>query len=125
MKDIEGKYDPTYLFRSAKIAVHHVREYGSKKYVNRDTWVKTDKKEYIKAAERHLDSINDGEEFAKDSGLPHLWHALCDIMFAIESEKIKMKKEEDLSNIADFSLTKKAELIKKQREVKRSLYAID
>lgn len=87
MKEIEGKYDPTYLFKSAKIAVHHVREYGSKKYLNRDTWVETDKAEYLKAAERHIDAMNEGEEFDEESGLPHSWHALCNIMFVVEKER--------------------------------------
>ncbi len=87
MKDTKGKYDPTYLFRSAKIAVHHVREFGSKKYKNRDTWSQTEPLEYLKAAERHLDAIKEGELIAVDSGLPHVWHALCDLMFVVEATK--------------------------------------
>jgi len=123
MKDIEGKYDPTYMFRSAKIAIHHVREYGSRKYKNRDTWRLTNREEYIKAAERHLDAIKEGEEFAGDSGLPHIWHALCDIMFAIESEKIDMQEEEN-SKINKLDVSKEMKKRQHQKELKRSLYAI-
>lgn len=124
MKDTKGKYDPSYLFRSAKIAVHHVREYGSKKYLNRDTWKKTDKIEYLKAAERHLDCLKEGEEFANDSNLPHLWHALCDIMFAIEAEKLEMEREENSRSVSSGSTEERIKNKIARREIKRSLYAI-
>lgn len=126
MKEVDGKYDPTYMFRSAKIAVHHVREYGAKKYLNRDTWVKTDRAEYLKAAERHLDALKEGEEFAEDSGLPHIWHALCDIMFVIESEKIEMQDIDEEFDVA-FSNSdcprsiEASEKTMKRETIKRSL----
>lgn len=125
LKDIDGKYDPSYLFRSAKIAVHHVREYGSKKYLNRDTWIKTNKEEYLKAAERHLDALKEGEEFAKDSGLPHIWHALCDIMFFIEREKMDMKKLEEDNEMENASYEYSREEEKRRHELKRSLYGVN
>jgi len=34
---------------------------------------------YIGAARRHLDAWMDGEEYAEDSGEPHLAHALADL----------------------------------------------
>lgn len=95
MKDLEGKYDPTYTFRSAKIATHYVREYGSKKYLNRDTWKLTDKIEFLKASERHIDSINEGEFLDDESGLPHSWHALCNLVFYVEAEYLENKGEQN------------------------------
>ena len=124
MKDIEGKYDPTYLFRSAKIAIHYIREYGSKKYKNRGTWKLTDKQEYFKAAERHLDAMKEGEEFAKDSGLPHIWHALCDIMFYIEKEKTEMKEEERIKNVPKRNVKQELEKNKQEKEIKRRLFDV-
>ena len=40
---------------------------------------------YIGAAMRHLESWYDGEENAKDSGVPHLGHALASIGILVDA----------------------------------------
>lgn len=40
---------------------------------------------YLEAAQRHILSYQDGEECAKDSGVPHLGHALACLLIIIDA----------------------------------------
>lgn len=40
---------------------------------------------YLEAAQRHILSYQDGEECAKDSGVPHLGHALACLLIVIDA----------------------------------------
>lgn len=40
---------------------------------------------YLEAAQRHILSYQDGEECAKDSGVPHLGHALACLLILIDA----------------------------------------
>lgn len=42
---------------------------------------------YLDAAMRHLQSWQDGEENASDSGIPHLGHALATILILIDAKE--------------------------------------
>jgi hypothetical protein len=55
---------------------------GAKKYA-RDNWkyVTDGERRYFDAAQRHLWAWKSGEENDPETGLPHLAHALCCIMF--------------------------------------------
>jgi len=57
-----------------------VLTYGAKKY-SRDNWKKVSNERNFAALMRHLSKWQDGEEFDPESGLHHLDHALCDLMF--------------------------------------------
>lgn len=35
---------------------------------------------------RHLIAYQEGEELDEESGLPHLWHAACNMAFILEME---------------------------------------
>mgnify|MGYP001560191080 CR=1 FL=1 len=43
----------------------------------------------IDAALRHILAANEGEDLDVDSGLPHFAHAICDLMFVIETLRVR------------------------------------
>lgn len=59
-----------------------VLTYGAQKYA-RDSWqhVPNARQRYMDAVDRHLNSLNDGEIRDMESGLPHIFHAICNLMF--------------------------------------------
>lgn len=65
--------------------------YGAKKYA-KNNWKKAtspeDRQRYIEAALRHLAARENGETVDPESGLPHIDHALCNLYFASELEKM-------------------------------------
>ncbi len=70
-----------------------VLEFGAKKY-GRDNWKKGgDVNRFIDAALRHIFAFNEGEDLDPESQLPHLAHAGCNILFAMEL--IKMYPDRD------------------------------
>lgn len=57
-----------------------VMKHGADKY-GRDNWKLVDAEDYYSAALRHMNAIQQGEELDKDSGLPHISHLLCNVVF--------------------------------------------
>lgn len=56
---------------------------GAVKY-SRDNWRKCKKKDihlYWAALYRHLEALRMGEEFDPETGLSHIYHASCNMMF--------------------------------------------
>lgn len=71
-------------------AIARVREYGTKKYGNKDNWKNVPKRRYRDALYRHLLSyLDDPDGRDEESGLPHLWHIACNVAFLCEQEEIK------------------------------------
>ena len=62
--------------------VVRVLEYGSKKYAD-NNWQKVPSAHtrYYDAALRHIDSWWQGEKVDSETGLPHLAHAICCLLF--------------------------------------------
>lgn len=62
--------------------------FGAKKY-GVDNWkqVADAKRRYLSAAYRHLNAYAEGEKIDSDSGLMHLAHAVCCLLFMIWFEK--------------------------------------
>ena len=82
----QGKVRPTLVPASLVWAVAKIREYGCKKYKNPDNWKQVEPQRYRDALYRHLLAYFSGETNDEESGLPHLWHAACNIAFLIEME---------------------------------------
>lgn len=64
-----------------------VMQFGAKKYAEHNwrkgfTWSRP-----LSAAMRHITAFNNGEDKDPESGLSHLAHAACCIMFLLEFEK--------------------------------------
>lgn len=79
-----GKRDWTLLPWSALRAVVDVLMHGALTY-ERDNWrfVPDAERRYLAAAFRHLTAYADGERYDCDSGLPHLAHAVCCLLFLL------------------------------------------
>lgn len=71
---------------NAEEAVADVLTYGATKYAP-NNWKKLDNLEerYIAAALRHINAHRKGEPDDPESGRLHLAHAICGLMFIIES----------------------------------------
>jgi hypothetical protein len=71
-----------------------VLTFGSKKYAP-DNWRKGFKwRRLIGAAMRHLMAISDGEDVDPESGLPHVDHLACCVMFLSEHQKKNLGEDD-------------------------------
>jgi hypothetical protein len=88
MKFDGGKRDFTLLPWPAVEEIVKVLEFGAAKY-SRDNWkhVEGAHHRYTKAAFRHLIAYSNGEINDPESGLPHLAHVGCCILFLLALEK--------------------------------------
>lgn len=74
-------------FPSLTRAVAAVRGYGVFKYEDPENWRHVEPERYRDALYRHwLEYLDDPQAKDDESGLPHLWHAACNIMFLIALE---------------------------------------
>ncbi len=75
--------------------VVRVLMFGSRRYGDWD-WVELEKpkERYYSACMRHLSAWYEGEKTDKDSGLPHLAHAICNLVFmlALEHESREVRE---------------------------------
>ncbi len=81
---------PTFarLPQTALLRVAEVRAYGIQKYGG-DNWTEIDNVEMrmADAALRHQNARLRGEILDPESGLPHLAHAICSLLFQLETEE--------------------------------------
>ena len=64
-----------------------IREYGNQKYHDPENWRQVEPERYRDALMRHiLAYLDDPTGTDEESGLPHLWHAACNIAFLCEME---------------------------------------
>lgn len=83
-----GKLDYTIVPWEGLEEVVKVLEFGAKKYA-RDNWKQVENADtrYLAAAFRHLIAYNTGEEADAETGLSHLAHASCCLLFLLALEK--------------------------------------
>ena len=90
MKADAGKLRLTHVPTELIRAVARIRMYGNEKYPEGgpDNWKQVEPERYRDALFRHLLAyLDDPKRVDPESGLPHLWHAACNIAFLIELEK--------------------------------------
>lgn len=81
-KDDSAKRRYSLLPSGTVNSVVDVLEFGSKKYADNNWQIVPDAKtRYYDAAMRHLDAWFNGEVKDSETGLPHLAHAICCLMF--------------------------------------------
>lgn len=88
-KNDAGKRRWTLLPWDAAAVVVDVLEHGSRKYFD-DNWrlvvaAPGGPSRYLDAALRHIAAYLDGEETDPGSGLPHLAHACCCLLFVLSA----------------------------------------
>ena len=68
--------------------IAHVRSFGVSKYKDPDNWKKVEPQRYVDALLRHILAFaEDNQSIDTESGLPHLWHAACNLAFLCEMLK--------------------------------------
>lgn len=83
-----GKLPLTLVPREAIRAIAKIRQYGVAKYGSAENWRQVAPERYRDAAFRHfLAYLDDPQGTDEESGLPHLWHCLCNLAFLCELEK--------------------------------------
>ena len=74
--------------------IARVREYGVKKYGEKESWKEVEIERYRDATYRHfLAYLENPQGVDEESGLPHLSHLACNIAFLCELEKERKKTE--------------------------------
>jgi hypothetical protein len=88
--------------------VAKVLTYGAQKY-SRDNWKGVPDKErrYFDAALRHVWSFKRGENLDKETGLHHLAHAVCCLLYLAEFDLDPAFKAADHGEISAFATTPK------------------
>lgn len=97
-KKYDGEKPRMYLLPPKAITeVAKVLTFGASKY-DEDNWKKLDnlQKRYTGAALRHIFAHMDGEELDPETGLDHLAHAMCCLLFKLEAKLDGKSKEEGL-----------------------------
>ena len=92
LKQDDGKIQLGLVYRSMPQvfnAIAKVLMFGLKKGYKKDSWKQVDPERYWHALYRHLDAHNRGEYIASDSQLPHLHHALCNLLFLVYLNLVK------------------------------------
>ena len=84
MKIDERKPRLALVYKSLLEQVAKVREYGLTKYPDKENWRTTSREDHYNATIRHIYAALEGEVNDESSGLPHLAHAVCNLMFLIE-----------------------------------------
>ena len=97
--------------------VGKVLTFGAEKY-DPHNWRKVDDlhNRYSSAALRHIFAHIDGEDADEETGLSHLAHAICCLMFKLEDELIGKSEEEGLREPDSSQHRKSAGLVIKDRK---------
>jgi Domain of unknown function (DUF5664) len=84
----DGDKPPMHLLSNeALVQIAKVMQFGAQKYAAHNWRKGFDWSRSLAAALRHINAFNDGEDTDPESGLSHMAHAACNLMFLIEFEK--------------------------------------
>jgi hypothetical protein len=68
--------DPVFLHELAEVLTHGAKKYAPNNWMRGMSWT-----DVYRAILHHLNDWHRGEDIDPDSGLPHLAHAVCELMF--------------------------------------------
>lgn len=80
----EGKPRPSLVPQGIINGMAKVREYGLRKYGDKESWRMVDIDRYVNALYRHVMAVADGEWLDSESGLPHVDHIAVNAAFIRE-----------------------------------------
>lgn len=81
-KNDDGKLQLSAVPPEAIVAIARIREYGNKKYADPENWRRVLPEKFHEAMLRHcLACWEDPYAVDPESGLPHLWHLMCNGAF--------------------------------------------
>lgn len=84
---VKGSVDMSLIPIKAIEAIRSVRVFGCKKYKDPENWRQVEPERYRDAIMRHLMAyLDDPMSVDQESGLPHLWHCMCNLAFLAEME---------------------------------------
>lgn len=86
-KKDEGKPRPDLLPPGALWEISRVMEFGARKYSDNNWCQGADWSRYIAALERHILAWKTGEDNDPESGINHLAHAGCCLLYLLEYHK--------------------------------------
>lgn len=82
-----GKIHPSYVSPESIVAIAKVREFGTQKYKDPNNWKNVSADRYHEALLRHaLGMWVDPYAIDPESGLPHLYHLMCNGNFLCAME---------------------------------------
>lgn len=87
MKHDQSKEPLSLLSRTWLLGVSSVMAFGAKKYAPNNWRKGIERTRLISAALRHILAYNEGEDTDPETGLSHLDHASCCLMFARETHE--------------------------------------
>ena len=99
VKDNRGKAPIDLLPSKALVAIAQVMAYGTRKYKPHNWRLGLSWGQTYSSLMRHLLAWNDGEEIDPESGLPHLAHAGCQLMFLLEYSQTGTGEDDRFSSI--------------------------
>lgn len=80
-----GKLHLSYVPPAAIRAIAEIREVGVVKYKSPDNWRNVEPERYHEALLRHVLAMwDDPASVDEESGMPHLWHVMCNGAFLCE-----------------------------------------
>lgn len=98
VKHDSGKPPMSLLSTKALVEVAKVLDFGCQKY-SEHNWRKGFKwSRLLDAAQRHVTSFIDGESKDPETGLSHIAHAMCMLMFLLEHEQTHPELDDRYKN---------------------------
>jgi hypothetical protein len=106
----EGKLEYDMLPNEVLEGIIKVMMYGAyTKGYSKDNWKKCeDTTRYYNAARRHQEAHRAGEYYDPESGLPHVYHEACNVIFKAYLEEQKHKAKNSLKALTDNYLQGKS-----------------
>jgi len=93
-KDTTNKPPLELLPKNALEGVAFIMEYGAKKYAP-DSWQGVPTEKFLGAALRHIYAHLSGSLHDEESKFPHMYHAACNLIFALSIEMTKARVKND------------------------------
>lgn len=98
-----GKIRPTLVPPKAIKAIATVRTYGAAKYGDAENWRAVEPERYRDALFRHwLAYLENPQAVDNESGLPHMWHVLCNAAFLCDMEITPLPKQAPKKQLSEM-----------------------